>query len=142
MWFSVRHIIIKLLKIKEKKKFESSKIKEISHIQENSHKAIIKHLSRNLEMLYSEFGLSLSFTASLYSASFWVLFTLQTSFLHVSGKMAAFTSAQLSNYGDKVSLPCWGGGGRGELVAVAEHWLLLHFNQTLQAVLTHTKVWE
>ena len=55
--------------------------------------------------------------------------------------MAAFTSAQLSNYGDKVSLPCWGGGGgRGELVAVAEHSPLLHFNQTLQAVLTHTKV--
>ena len=46
-----------------------------------------------VEMLYSRFGLSLSLAASLCSAFLYVGPTLQTSFIHVAGKMAALTSA-------------------------------------------------
>lgn len=138
MWFSMRHIIIKLLKIKEKQL--ESKNKFLTYKKKLFHKAIIKYLSTNFEMLYSEFAL-LSFTASLLLC-FLLEYSLPSNKLSSCiRKMAAFTSAQLSNYRACVSLPVVG-GGRGELVGSAERSLLLHFNQTLQVVLMHAKVGE
>ena len=37
---SPRHSIIKMLKVKDKENFKSSKRKEVSHLQENSHKIV------------------------------------------------------------------------------------------------------